>query len=260
MELAGEQTVLFSRWEFRNGENLLGRTYGLHFEEAMTSVVPGCERSTSHHRIVKYDFFGLKLVVRCEVDACLLSVTPNRGTSPVTQSSDPDDLTEALAGLNITTNPPATPAGVLSSPSMAFLEGSLPLRIIRAGAAQLQESIIELTTRSEDYTQNLDWAEVFPQLYLSQTPHLYVGVHSVGRFFDVRKQSLDSLEMISQREKAETSLRKLGNALRMIQKIVVKHGRAGRLSLVCEKGTLRAYERVSTQSCLPAEVIQRFEK
>ena len=53
-ELAGEQTVLFSRWEFRNRENLLGRTYGLHFEEAMTSVVPGCERSTSHHRIVKY--------------------------------------------------------------------------------------------------------------------------------------------------------------------------------------------------------------
>ena len=206
------------------------------------------------------DFFGLKLVVRFEVDACLPSVTPNRGTSPVTQSSDPDDLTEALAGLNITTNPPATPAGVLSSPSMAFLEGSPPLRIIHAGAAQLQESIIELTTRSENYTQNLDWAEVFPQLYLSQTPHLYVGVHSVGRFFDVRKQSLDSLEMVSQREKAETSPRKLGNVLRMIQKIVVKHGRAGRLSLVCEKGTLRAYERVSTQSCLPAEVIQRFEK
>ena len=82
----------------------------------------------------------------------------------------------------------------------------------------------------------------------------------MGRFFDVRKQSLDSLEMVSQREKAETSLRKLGNVLRMIQKIVVKHGRAGRLSLVCEKGTLRAYERVSTQSCLPAEVIRRFEK
>ena len=129
----------------------------------------------------------MKMVVRFEVDACLPSVTPNRRASPVTQFSNPDDLIDALASLNITTNTPATPAVALASSSTASFEGSPPLRIIRAGAAQLQESIIELTTRSENYIQNLDWAEVFPQLYLSQTPHLYVGVHSVGRFFDVRK-------------------------------------------------------------------------
>ena len=66
--------------------------------------------------------------------------------------------------------------------------------------------------------------------------------------------------MVSQREQAETSFKKLGMALRMIQKLVIKHGQAARLSLVCEKGKLMVYERVNTQSCLPAEVMQRFEK
>ena len=278
MELAGKQTVLLNRWEARTREIMPGYTYGFNFEKAMTAAVPGCEKATSHHRIVKYacahfswsqdvyglpplqDFCGLKLVVRFEVDACLPPATPKRSASRANMSSNPEDLADALVGLKITPSKPVTPSvASRSSPAASEAGSSLQLRILRAGVEQPQSSIIELTTRSEKTIHNVNSTDQFLQLYLSQTLHLYVGVHFKGRFFDVRKQGLESSELVSQREKAEPSLRQLGNTLRMIQKIVVKHGRTGRLSLVCEKGTLRVYERVSTQSCLPAEVMQRFE-
>ena len=54
MELAGKQTVLFNRWDARTRENMPGYTYGFNFEKAMTAAVPGCEKGTGHHRIVKY--------------------------------------------------------------------------------------------------------------------------------------------------------------------------------------------------------------
>ena len=279
MELAGEHTILLNRWEAQTRTTFLGKSYGFGFEQAMTAAVPGCEKSTGHHRIVKFvrvqisfihnirdspalqKFFGLNMVVRYEVDACLPSASPKKHASRASQSSNPDDLADALAGLNITSSKPANTLAVALPLSPQASSASPPLlRIVHAGAEQPQESIIELTTRSENYIHKLNWAEIFPQLYLSQTPHFYTGVHSAGRFFEVREQRLDGLEMVSQREKAETGLRKLGKVLKMIQEIVVKHGKAGRLSLVCEEGTLKVYEWVSVQSCLPAEVMRRFEK
>lgn len=261
MELAGEHTILLNRWEAQTRTTFLGKSYGFGFEQATTAAVPGCEKSTGHHRIVKFKFFGLNMVVRYEVDACLPSASPKKHASRASQSSNPDDLADALAGLNITSSKPANTLAVALPLSPQASSASPPLlRIVHAGAEQPQESIIELTTRSENYIHKLNWAEIFPQLYLSQTPHFYTGVHSAGRFFEVREQRLDGLEMVSQREKAETGLRKLGKVLKMIQEIVVKHGKAGRLSLVCEEGTLKVYEWVSVQSCLPAEVMRRFEK
>ena len=54
MQLAGERTVLFNRWETRTREQMNGRTYGFNFEKASTRPASGCERSTGHHRIVRY--------------------------------------------------------------------------------------------------------------------------------------------------------------------------------------------------------------
>jgi hypothetical protein len=53
-QLAGEKTVLLSRWEKRTREELSGRTYGFNFEKATTAPAPGCEQSSGHHRIITY--------------------------------------------------------------------------------------------------------------------------------------------------------------------------------------------------------------
>ena len=54
LQLAGEQTVLFSRWEKRTRETFSGRTFGFSFEKASTQAAPGCRDSTGHHRIISY--------------------------------------------------------------------------------------------------------------------------------------------------------------------------------------------------------------
>lgn len=54
MQLAGTSTVLLNRWEVRTSEQMSGYTFGFNFEKASTKPAPGCEKSTGHHRIVKY--------------------------------------------------------------------------------------------------------------------------------------------------------------------------------------------------------------
>lgn len=86
-QLAGSGTVLLSRWETRTREQGLPTSYGFNFEEASTTPAAGCEGSTSHHRIVKYNFGGLSMIVRFEVDAFIPPIA-----SPVNDIDFPDRL------------------------------------------------------------------------------------------------------------------------------------------------------------------------
>ncbi|TFY73402.1 hypothetical protein EWM64_g10610 [Hericium alpestre] len=54
MELAGERTVLFNRFETNTKDIARGNTFGFIFEREATVPAPGCERATGHRRIVKY--------------------------------------------------------------------------------------------------------------------------------------------------------------------------------------------------------------
>lgn len=55
-QLAGDKTVLLSRWEQLNKEQgeRIGISYGFNFETAATVPAPGCGASTGHHRIITY--------------------------------------------------------------------------------------------------------------------------------------------------------------------------------------------------------------
>lgn len=53
-QLVGKRTVLFNRWAPSNTENFLGFTFGFNFEKESTRPAPGCEGSSSHHRIIQY--------------------------------------------------------------------------------------------------------------------------------------------------------------------------------------------------------------
>ena len=57
MQLAGNGTVLFNRWDKRYRESFEGAaysTYGYNFEKATTTQASYCQDSTGHHRIVTY--------------------------------------------------------------------------------------------------------------------------------------------------------------------------------------------------------------
>ncbi|KAI0049458.1 hypothetical protein FA95DRAFT_1489223 [Auriscalpium vulgare] len=251
LELAGAQTILFNRWEVRDREAANTRAYGIKFEQATTTLPAGCEKSTGHHRIVKYDFFDLSMVVRFEVDACLRAdkTRVRSAAKPATV----DDLSHSMGSMQL-----APPAPAVVPSSRAGQSDTTSLAVIHAGTEVKQDKILELATRSINFIENMDWTEVYPQLYLSQTPHFYLGVHSRGNFSRIQKRSLAEVDLEAQKQAGDANMQKLGRALELIQDIVIEHGHGKRLSLVCMDGILKVHERVG-DGCLPPDAMARFE-
>ncbi|KAJ6555034.1 hypothetical protein DFH09DRAFT_577992 [Mycena vulgaris] len=243
MQLAG-RTVLLNRWEKRTRENFSGYSFGFNFEKASTDPAPGCEESTGHHRIVKYDMNGLKMVVRFEVDACIPSAA--KPSKPV---QNIDDLADSLSGITLGAPTKAAPASKTRN----------GLTVIAGGAPVPHTAIVELTTRAERRAAEYDWTEAYPQLFFSQTPHHFLAVHNRGRFAEVQKRKLGAPELRAVERTLQPSLKKLRAALDVIKALVVKHGQRGRLTLVCQGGKLQVFERESNASCLPDDMIARFE-
>jgi hypothetical protein len=244
-QLAGS-TVLLNRWETRTRVKFSGTSYGFNFEKASTDPALGCEESTGHHRIVKYDLNGLKMVVRFEVDACIPTSAQTSGTKKKVESID--DLADKLAGTSL-----AAKSSISTSTS------SHGLTVHNGGAVVPHSSLVELTTRSERNAAQFDWNDAYPQLFFSRTPHHFLAVHNRGRFVEVNKRQLGSSELQAVERKIQPNLKKLRAALDLIKDVVLKHGQRGRLTVVCREGKLEVFERTSNVSCLPDEVMARFE-
>ncbi|KAI0311608.1 hypothetical protein OF83DRAFT_1177405 [Amylostereum chailletii] len=251
LELVGEKTVLFNRWETRHMESAEGTGYGVNFENETTNAYKGCSASTGHHRIIKYDFSDLQMVLRFEVDACLQT------TEIPLDSSSSGDISDLLSGMSLGGSS-ATQESTGTAPIEIKGYTSPPLNIILAGQEVPQAALVELTTRNERWFHDFHWDEVIPQLYLSSTPHLYIGLHNRGTFSEVRKYEIGGEEMEGRKRTVAANFLKLAGTLRKIQKLARDHGEKERLSLVCREGVLEVYSRVSAASCLSEDVRKRF--
>jgi len=243
-QLAGEKTVLFRRWEKKNeafgGKNQ--KSYGFNFEHEVTTPATGCQDGTGHHRIITYDFGGLKLVVRFEVDACL--------PSPTSTTNDAgDDLADMVSDLTIS-----------STTSSSSSSANIPsLKIVRGGRVVPQSSLMELRTRSIT-SKNTNWKDTFPQLYLSQTPLHYLAIHEEGNFSVVRKSRTGEGTLVYAEAGLQQGLRKLKTVLETIHRLVKERGLEGRVTLICTEGTLKLYERSDHESCLPSNMLALFDR
>ncbi|CCL99525.1 uncharacterized protein FIBRA_01543 [Fibroporia radiculosa] len=249
-QLAGNFTVLLNRWEKKTREDPdpTRPSYGFSFERESTTKAPGCEQGTGHHRIVKYDFGGLTIVVRFEVDAC---IAPSRSLRPTAPSANVDSLSDLISGLDVAR---------ISQTSKIDTSASTPeLDIIRAGSQVLHDCVIELTTRSRNYIHQYDWVDAYPQLYLSQTKHHFLAAHGRGEFTAITKRTLGSPEMNAIDAQLQAGFRKLRRALEEIQELVIEHGKEGRLSLVFSRGKLQVFKRSGQDSCLPEKMLARFD-
>ncbi|KAH9175674.1 hypothetical protein EDB89DRAFT_1903787 [Lactarius sanguifluus] len=273
IQLVGTKTLMLGRWEGRSREPPSGRTYGFGFEDATTRAAPGCPPS-GHHRAITYDMLGVKMVVRFEVDACLPTAT---SSVPKTTPASVDDLADALGGMNIKHRTPATTKTTSSS--------SPVIDIVRAGTQVPQEALVELTSRSAYFLDQLDWNELYPQLALSQTPALHIGVHERGVFTQLHEWQLDGRpprtgtrvtsdaaaaakakapDISAQRRETGAQIVRLARLFEIVQEVAIARGAgpAGSFSLVCEGGELRVYARkrdAGAKSCLPRDVVARFE-
>ncbi len=181
------------------------------------------------------------MVVRFEVDACI----PPPAKYPRRSISSIDELTETMNAIQL-----SQPAR--SSQHLTMLEG---------GTEVSQSAVVELTTRSQMnmQTNGYNWKEAYPQLFFSQTAHHFLAVHQRGRFQEIRKTKLSSEELQSVADEAQVDLKRVRQALALIQEIVIKHGKKGRLSLICQGGELKLYSRSNEESCLPESALKLFE-
>jgi len=273
VELVGAKTIMLNRWEFRDREPPTGRSYGFAFEAATSRAAPGCPIS-GHHRAITYDMLDLKMIVRFEVDACLPTETTDTKYK-ASASATVDDLADALGSIDISSS-------AASSPTM--------VNIIRAGTQVPQESLLEVTSRSVHFVNQLDWNELYPQLAISQTSAVRLGVHERGTFKELHEWQIlggadgdtrsvgagagagdgdgdgdgadagSQPDLTAQRRKTAAQFVRLARVLEDVQELAISRGPgpAGSFSLVCSDGELRVYGRMDARSCLPLDVKARF--
>ncbi|KAG1745762.1 hypothetical protein EDB19DRAFT_1927161 [Suillus lakei] len=184
VDMAGS-TCLFTRLEAQNTDTVQGfMGYGHEYEKAATRVTRGCERATGHHRMISIDIGELKILLRFTIEAC---------TSSTNDTNDEDDLLAAFSGPGSrdTKKPQVTVPTVRG----VSITQTTPRKVVP------QASLIELKTRAAH--RELDWAEVYPQLYLSQTAFLYIAKHERGNFNTLEKIELGSESMRIHARRAE---------------------------------------------------------
>jgi hypothetical protein len=228
----------------------------------------------------------LKMIVRFEVDACLSTETTDSNcSSKEAPALAVDDLADTLGSINISSDASST-----SSPSSS----PESVNIIRAGTQVPQDTLLEVTSRSVHYVDQLDWNELYPQLAISQTATLHLGVHQRGTFEELREwqiiggadgawgtgadagadadadadadsdadaeYSSSPPDLTAQRRKTAAQFVRLARVLEDVQELAILRGPGpvGCFSLVCEAGKMRVYGRKGAKSCLPPDMKARF--
>ena len=176
------------------------------------------------------------MVVRFEVDACL----PYDTSTSVPRSNNP------ATGRKVTRKQNTSSGSSSNLPDV---------KIIRAGSSEVpQTHLLEIKTHGDPHMR---WSKAYPQLYLSQTPHIHHAFHKNGTFTLVKKFLLGQNELIDIDKSAQVGFKKLRKLLGYIQSLVLKHG-ATRISLVCVGRTLSVYRIPQGESCLPEDALALF--
>ena len=179
------------------------------------------------------------MVVSFQVDACL--------PYDITSSTNPSDG-------------PTVDKAAREEPSSGSSSDTQDLRIIRVGSSNVpQTHLLEIKTHSIKAGGGLSakWPRTYPQLYLSQTPHIHHAYHKHGTFIEVRKFRLGQDELVAIDQRAQVGFKKLRQLLGYIKSLVLKYG-AMRISLVCVGKTLSVYRIPPGQSCLPEDALALF--
>ena len=116
---------------------------------------------------------NMKIIVRFGVHARL----PSLDSSATAMRIDHSDKADTLGNVNV------------QQPSTWTPTTSTAINIIRAGTQVLQDALVEMISCSVFYLEQLYWNELYPQLPLSQTQSLRLGVRERGESEERRMMS-----------------------------------------------------------------------
>lgn len=214
--------------------------YGHSFETIFTKSQAGLDRSSSHHRVVRYKLGCLDCVVRFEVDACYEDNETQRSAPAAVENID--DIVGSLAGLSIGQAPPDSETRGVT-------------KVVLQGTPVASTSLAELKAHK---TARINKA--VPQLWFGRTPYLITGKHVEGTVHSV---SCDHVgEKFEAWETAnQNTLRKLVNLLKELRRIV-RATEDRTAILVCQhKGApLEIFSEKQRSKVLPSDITDRYWK
>ncbi|KAG8745968.1 hypothetical protein FRC10_006531 [Ceratobasidium sp. 414] len=229
------KTLVLTRYDERAVDNSTHfRGYGHNFEAAATSEHSSLVaanytstasrlKATSYHRIIRYDFLGLRFMVRFEVDAMT-----NESLHP-TEDSELQSRTDILAEVPAHTSPSeprTTPRGAAfrvpdKQVEIVSVEGS-ELRHAIHGVLVPQSSLVELKTLKNKLS--VTWSDVYPQLFLSQTPTAKVAKHANGIVGAIQTYTNTSEELQKAHADLNHDFRVLVTLLAQMRAVSVRYG------------------------------------
>lgn len=252
-------TLIIERCGPSTTEFLYGQWgFGRNFEKAATRFPPGLEGSSGHHRVLQYNFGGLKCAVRFEVDASY---------------HDPEIAGESEE------NPPGFEADGEKMASLVATFSSMAVNktdagptdrsadTIRRGAGTAQTSVAELKSRTDHPLQPLHFRlkpspEWLPQLWFGRTRYLVHGLHEHGIFSQVHVHDMkEQLQVWEKREFNQQALQKMAVLLSQLRNIV-RTTKDKTCVVLCEQfvkpPVLRIHASTSGKGPLPAPVMEKF--
>ncbi|KAF4785761.1 geranylgeranyl pyrophosphate synthetase [Colletotrichum scovillei] len=150
------------------------RGYGHKFPEAYTTWDAEVRGSTSHQRIIQYDFGGLRCLIRHEGDGYL-----KHKQGPSTNLSGPTFVEQAsvnglIEGLKVKEMAPKSP----QTPHQQ-------VQLKSGGFEVPQSAVFDLKTRSVKRKGTDFLGEELPRLWVAQIPNFILAYHDRGTFKDV---------------------------------------------------------------------------
>jgi hypothetical protein len=214
-----EGTVFFIRRENTPTELIQDVSgFGHTFPEHYTSWDEDTRGSVSHQRLLRYDFGGLKFLLRFEADGYIAKKDPEASERYFAKAAeDSVSLADLLVSLDS--------AGV--SPSTESPEKELLIR--PAGSLVDQSLIFDLKTRSVRKKQEDTLSEVIPRLWVAQIKKFILAYHEYGLFNDIRILDVSS-ELRDWEESQQDALSKLAALIHRITGLVRKE-LSGKLEL-----------------------------
>lgn len=225
------------------------RGFGHTFPEHYTTWDRDAKGSTSHQRLLRYCFGGLRCFVRFEADGYVAEgsgETSTKTSQPPSADTTALDMLDAMNSATIASED-ATPGGALQ---------------VKLGGSNVDQSrIFDLKTRSERKKEHDTLNEELARLWVSQLDRFILAYHTAGLFEDIRVMNVRADVETWEREEERTLLR-LASLLHRIRDTVT--GRPSGKLEIChtsdKTGVLQFREQLpGVGDALSAEVRARWE-
>lgn len=237
--------------------------YGHAFPEAHTTWEPDVKGSASHQRIIRYDFGGLKFMVRSESDGYLkqeveLDTQPKDVAATNTSKSE-KDLIKAQSATQADNSTLFETLTVTSKHSTT--DG--PLEIEMRGRQIPQKAIFDLKTRAKETRRPIDMDEIHRRLWVNQTPYFMFAEHFRGSFEPGDIQPMRISDGMAKWESDHEALLKCYQAVIMEIIATTRSSATGKLQIIRKaSGPLEIQERVAGDNAdvLPHDLCSRWRK